>query len=335
MKTITAIIKGKWINHPHYSIPAIVYKKGLLFTVYDDKYLKFILVDYSYNIIELKYSPKKKIIHDSELIKYEFEHGKNIDINKGYYEICNFQEFESFPPTNCLENKVIFTIWFGNSFSANRNKQLKSLIKTSKCNVININENNIHLLKYPIHKSFIYMSSIHKSDYLRCYLMYHYGGGYSDIKSTSDSWIKCFDDLQRDTNLYAIGYNCDGIPSKCDAGENYDIELHNNLMLNIKNLIGVGFFIFKKNTSLVNEWWLELNNRLDFFNDELKKNPAKYDRESKCGAPIPRWEGGKLNTNYPIYWNYILGHILYPIYLKHIGHIKKSIPHRNDHGNYQ
>ena len=42
-------------------------------------------------------------------------------------------------------------------------------------------------------------------------------------------------------------------------------------MLNIKNLIGVGFFIFKKNTSLVNEWWLELNNRLDFFYDELKK----------------------------------------------------------------
>ena len=101
--------------------------------------------------------------------------------------------------------------------------------------------------------------------------MYHYGGGYSDIKSTSDSWIKCFDDLQRDTNVYAIGYNCDRIPSKCDAGENYDIELHNNLMLNIKNLIGVGFFIFKKNTSLVNEWWLELNNRLDFFYDELKK----------------------------------------------------------------
>lgn len=33
MKTITAIIKGKWINHPHYSIPAIVYKKGLLFTI--------------------------------------------------------------------------------------------------------------------------------------------------------------------------------------------------------------------------------------------------------------------------------------------------------------
>jgi len=51
MKTITAIIKGKWINYPHYSITAIIYKKRLLFTVYDDEYLKFILVDYSYNII--------------------------------------------------------------------------------------------------------------------------------------------------------------------------------------------------------------------------------------------------------------------------------------------
>jgi len=335
MKIITATVKGLFITYPHYNIPSIVYKNGLLFTLYDDNFLKFILIDNSYSIIELKYSPKKIIIQNAELIKYEFEHSKNIDIDKGYYEICNFQEFEKFPPDNCLENKVIFTIWFGNSFTANRDNQFKSLIKNSKCNVININENNIHLLKYHIHKSFIYLSAIHKSDYIRCYLMYHYGGGYSDIKSTSNSWIKCFEDLERDANLYVIGYNCDGIPSKCDAGEDYDIELLNNLRINIKKLIGVGFFIFKKNTSLVMEWFLQVNDRLDFFYNELKKNPAKYDRESKCGAPIPRWEGGKLNTNYPIYWNYILGHILYPIYLKYINHIKLGIPHRNDVGNYQ
>lgn len=34
----------------------------------------------------------------------------------------------------------------------------------------------------PIHKAFEFLSLIHKSDYLRCYLLYHYGGGYTDVK---------------------------------------------------------------------------------------------------------------------------------------------------------
>ena len=79
MKIITATVKGLFITYPHYNIPSIVYKNGLLFTLYDDNFLKFILIDNSYSIIELKYSPKKIIIQNAELIKYEFEHSKNID----------------------------------------------------------------------------------------------------------------------------------------------------------------------------------------------------------------------------------------------------------------
>lgn len=334
-KLITATVTGsEWITYTRYNIPGIKYKNGLLFSLYDDNYLKFILIDYSYNIIKLKYSHKKLIIQNSDLIKYYFEQSKNI-IPNYKCNICNFQEFKEFPPENCLENNIIFTIWFGNSYTINRDNQHKSLIKNSQCNIININENNIHLLKYPIHKSFIYLSSIHKSDYLRCYLMYYYGGGYSDIKSTSNSWIECFNDLKRDTNLYTIGYKCDDLPNKYNSGEDYPIELYNNLKKNFNKLIGVGFFIFKKDTKLVKEWFSQLNYKLDLFYDELKNNPAKYDRESKSGSPIPLWEGGKLKTNYPIYWCYILGHILYPIFLKYINHIKLGIPDRNDNNNYK
>lgn len=34
----------------------------------------------------------------------------------------------------------------------------------------------------PLHPSYSFLSGVHRSDYLRCYLMHHYGGGYSDIK---------------------------------------------------------------------------------------------------------------------------------------------------------
>jgi hypothetical protein len=333
MSIITATITGEWITYPRYNIPGIVYNDKLLFTIYDNN-LKFILVNKSYDIIKIKYSNKKINIKDSELIISEFENSKNI-VPTDYCHIFNFQEFNEFPPNDCLKNKILFTIWFGKSYTKNRDKQFKSILENSKCNVLNINENNLHLLKYPIHKSFIYLSSIHKSDYLRCYLMYYYGGGYSDLKGTSGSWIDCFNDLERNNNLYAIGYPCDGLPSKADAGEDYSLEIRTNLELNIKKIIGVGFFIYKKDTNLVKEWFQELNTRLDKFYENLKKHPARFDRESKCGAPIPRWEGGNLKTNYPIYWNYILGHILYPIQIRYLKYIKLGIPHITNSKDYK
>lgn len=334
---ITATIKGKWMLHPHYNVPGIEHTNGLLFTVLDDDFTKFVFIDKCYNIIELKYYNKILNLRDSDKIINEFDQCKNVVyINDGYYEICDFQEFEEFPPKNCLEKYVIFTFWFGNSYTINRDKQYKSLRKDSKCNVININENNIHLLKYPLHKSFKYLSSIHKGDYLRCYCMYYYGGGYSDIKATSGSWVECFDELIDEPRLYMIGHINDCLPNEHSAGETYENRLLLELKAIEKTLPGVGFFIFKRDTNLVKEWFLELNNRLDIHYEKLKENPAKFDRESKSGSPVPRWEKGyKQETEYPIYWCYILCHIVLPIYLKYFKHIKLGIPRRNDKGKYK
>lgn len=331
-KIITSKIHGKWMNYPHYNIPAIDYNNSLLFMVYDNDCYKFILTDDSYKIIELSYSINKNIKN----IKKEFENSKIVEITQDYCIISNVELFENFPPNDCLKDRVIFTIWFGTIYTDNRDKQFQSIVKNSGCKVININENNIHLLDHPLHKSFTYLSSIHKADYLRCYLMYHYGGGYSDLKGTEGSWVHCFETLENNENLYAIGYRCDGIPSKKDSGQGYSVELSKKLIKNKNNIIGVGFFIFKKNNSLIDEWFLKLNEKLDFFYDKLKENPAKYDRETACGCPGPVWEKeATLSTNYPIHWNTILGYILYPIYLNHIKHIKLGIPNRTDNGNYK
>lgn len=327
-KAITATFYGKWVTYPRYNIPAICVDDKMLFSIYDDNYIKFVQTDNNYNIIVCKYTEKKILLSDTTHIIDEFKICTNI-IPKGYYYVTDFKVFDQFPPLNCLEDNVIFTIWFGKSYTKNRDSQFKSILRTSRCNVININENNLHLLSYPIHKSFHYLSSIHKADYLRCYLMYYYGGGYSDLKATSGSWLLCFEELKNNNELFAIGYNCDGLPS------DYNIDLYNKLQKNFNKLIGVGFFIFKKNTSIVIEWFEILNQRLDAYYEDLKKFPAIYDRESKSGTPVPIWEGGKSNTNYPISWNNILGHILYPIQLNYLKNIKLGIPHRADRGNYK
>ena len=82
-------------------------------------------------------------------------------------------------------NRVIYCFWFGPEMSDNRKKCFESIIQNSKVGVRLVTKHNLqeyNLADSPIHPAFQYLSATHKSDYLRCYFMYHYGGGYTDIK---------------------------------------------------------------------------------------------------------------------------------------------------------
>ncbi len=59
----------------------------------------------------------------------------------------------------------------------------------------------------PIHKAFPYLSLVHKSDFLRIYLMYNYGGAYTDVKHFHydiEPYIQKLEDSPDD--IYAYGY---------------------------------------------------------------------------------------------------------------------------------
>lgn len=337
---ITGTFYGKKVLYPKYNIPSIELDNNLLFIIHEKNFLKYLLTDKKGLFLCGKYSTVKINFNDKELLKKEFKRIKNL-VSKNDYMIKDLEYFNEFPPNDTLNKKIIFTIWFGNSYTVNRDLQLKNIKEKSKCKVININENNLHLLKYPIHKSFKYLSSIHKSDYLRCYLMYYYGGGYSDLKKTSGSWIPAFNKLKNNEYLWVVGHDVDNInPPSNLKNKSIDYnecskELEKKLYENKNNFIGVGFFIFKKNTKLINDWYKELNKRLDNFYEELKQHPAKFDRESKNGTPKPWWEGGNFNNNYPISWTRILGQILYPLQLDYLDRITKGIPKRADRGKYK
>jgi FkbM family methyltransferase len=190
--------------------------------------------------------------------------------------------------------KNIFCFWTGtNELTENRIKCLEQMKQVTNSNVklITINELENYILdSYPIHEAYQYLSEVHKADYLRTYFMHYYGGGYSDIKMQNCSWIKSFEDLIENKDLFGIGYK--------------EVDEHGVAYLPYNNywemLIGNGAYIFRPNTDLTKKWYNAVNELLDTKLEALKKNPASHPRDCT-----------ESNPNYPIEWNEILGRIFH------------------------
>ena len=236
-------------------------------------------------------------------------------------------EIEITPYTNNIKNRILFVLWTGGTLSNNRIRCIKGIKEKTKCNVIIIDKSNInnYILKdYPLHKGYKYLSAIHKADYLRCYLMHHYGGGYTDIKEAKNSWLESYEKIEKNENIWALGLK--GPNGGIAFPDEYNKNQRNDLDKFHDRLIAIQYIIYKPRTKLTHDWYNLLNKRMDFYYEKLKENPAKYPRESASGTPKPVWEGGKLNTKYPISWNRILGQINYPLQEKYIQHIKSGLP---------
>ena len=193
-----------------------------------------------------------------------------------------------------MENRNIYVFWTGNNImSKNREECLKELIKVSQCNVILVTPDVLDkyiLQEHPLHQSFNYLSETHKADYLRTYFMRFHGGGYSDIKKTSGSWIDSFEKLEKSDKLI-IGYK----------EAQYGGVAYSPLLNKWNELIGNGAYICKPNTQLVIEWYNEMITLMDKKYSELKKNPSTF--------PQDRKELYKEKNGYPIEWNEMLGNI--------------------------
>ncbi len=148
----------------------------------------------------------------------------------------------------------IYCFWTGtNRMTLQRYECLKQLVKVSQCNVILVTPKSLDkyiLDEHPLHPSFYYLSETHKADYLRTYFMRFHGGGYSDIKKTTGSWIESFKKLE-ESDKWIIGYrelNGGAIPSLADKW---------------MDLLGNGAYICKANTPFVIEWYNEMIKLMD------------------------------------------------------------------------
>lgn len=211
---------------------------------------------------------------------------------------------------NASENRCIFCMWTGdNPMSTDRIQALWSIFNNTGCPVIFINKHNlsewIHP-NYPLHPAFEFLSSTHKSDYLRCYFMHHYGGGYTDIKQTTRKWGVLFDKLNGSSSL-ALGYQelAHGIP-------HLENTLGDEIRKNHKHVIGLCSFIFKKNSDITSEWLSETNKLLDSKLAELIKFPAQHPQD-QYSVILP----DNTVSRYPLRWAELLGEIFHPIIYKH------------------
>lgn len=254
--------------------------------------------------------------------------------------------------TNTVQN-IIYSFWVDdNPLTPNRIKCLDEMKKNIDVNICLITKDNLCdfiLDDFPLHPSYKHLSRVHKSDYLRCYFMHHYGGGYSDIKKQNHSWKEYFDIINSNPDIWEVGLGGFDPPDKAfkipyispyirnDMVQGYDMDMYMNLKRNHHLLVGVGFFIFRPYTKYTQEWYNKVHELLDYYYPTLKSHPAVFTRESFDRPPKMYWDEEtdpvlmKLpcpteRTKYPLVWTRLLGQIVYPIQLKYIQHVRNGLP---------
>ncbi len=216
-----------------------------------------------------------------------------------------------------VQSNTIFCMWAGtNPMSSQRIQALWSIYNNTRCPVVYINHQSLRdweKPEHPYHPAFEYLSDTHKSDYMRCYLMHHYGGGWADIKHTSADWRPHFKTL-RISNALAIGYQeiADGIP-------HLKGPLGDKLRANYKENIGLCAFIFKRSSLITQDWYTQLHKKLDGLFHELQKFPATHPQDE----PQKKLDEQAISS-YPISWAGILGEIFHPIIYSNKHRVKQA-----------
>lgn len=228
-------------------------------------------------------------------------------------------------------DKIIWCFWMGGEFTKNRQESLQSLIENSGCTVNFVTEQNLkeyEVKEDPISPSFKYLSSVHKGAVLRSYFMYHFGGGYADIKRYNFSWIPYFNFLEQSDYSF-IGYH-----------EKARHDVAHQCPENVKdfwpNLVGNGYFIFKTKTEFAREWLDKTNKLLEYKFDDLKKHPGWYHPraipngiEGVSEKEFNEFQHPYKTTKYPISWGEPMGGIFQSLQYEHKDSYKGILPYIN------
>lgn len=225
--------------------------------------------------------------------------------------------------TPIIENRI-FCFWTGtNQITERRLYGLEQIKINTECKVEFITPENIlswQLADYPFHPAYEFLSAVHKADYLRCYFMHHYGGGYCDIKPVYDSWRTAFELINNNKELWVVGCQ----ESKPGDIANVDDKiLYNNMQKRYKDMVCTCAFICRPNTIFTTQWINSVNVILD----------SKYELLKKYLSPSPRAMHQE-DHNYALNWTEILGNIFHPLCYKYLNRISNILP-KPDSSYYQ
>lgn len=197
--------------------------------------------------------------------------------------------------------KKVYLIWSGtNGMSKVRQDAVDSICKTlSGFDVILVTPNNIDEFidsNRPLHPMYDYLSNVHKSDYLRVYLLWAHGGGYTDIKKPKNNWESVYSDFVS-SGLWVAGY-----PEIVFAMIAEPEPFGKDLKKMSSKMIGQGAFISRPKNPFFEELLDEMDRRLDKYSEELMQAPGDV-----YGT----------NPGYPIGWTGLLAEILHPLCAKY------------------
>jgi hypothetical protein len=235
----------------------------------------------------------------------------------GAIEFWNFIH-DQFYKSEISSVPIVYCIWSGeNEMSESRKSALLTIVKNIDCSVCLITSSNLcnfEVKNHPFHDAYVFLSETHKSDYLRAYLMHHYGGGYTDIKLTYKSWRPYFRYL-RGRECDMIGYPEIGPHGVAPVGG----ALEEQLRTNWRMLVGMCAFICRPKTKFTTTWMDRVHSVLDEKLSELKANPASWPQDA-----YGRMKPDGTSSLYPLSWTEILGDILHPLCFEYNEYIKQA-----------
>jgi hypothetical protein len=183
---------------------------------------------------------------------------------------------------------------------------------------------------HPIHPAYAYLSPVHRADYLRPYILHHHGGGYSDIKHQTASWLPAVGGILRSRWLLRGGYReirggTPRIQHHLVNGRQYILTkpsprfaaaaVTNAMRLTFPVRIGNCAFYFKPGSTYTRAWLAVVERRLDILLPKLRQNPARYPRDKA--------EDG---NGYPVPWSWLLGDINGPLSMLFMPRLSRSLP---------
>ncbi len=215
---------------------------------------------------------------------------------------------------------VVWCFWYDGQMNENRIRSFEMMKTHLGVPLCLVTKNNLHqfiLPDFPLHPAFDWLSDVHKSDYLRIYLLHHYGGGWHDIKPTQLSYKPVWDEFTN-PEVYFVGKpEIKGGPAKVfDENGKWMPKFW-------KDLVATNRWVGKANTPLSSEMFREINQLLDKNFETLKRNPARHPYDKKRNK-IKQWLRFE-NNDYPLEWT-VFGNIFHPLNYKFRQNIKRTLP---------
>lgn len=197
----------------------------------------------------------------------------------------------------------LFVLWTGsNELTPNRAAAVQQLREQQRgLDVVLVDPTSLTdwvVPHHPLHRAYEHLSLVHRSDYLRGYLMHHHGGAYCDIKRGYGAIAECLERLDASPDHWILGYpELSSRHAAATAGAlGRALRRHHGL------LVGNGAFVVRPQSPLTTQWLAEVERRLDIHADELERHPGGV------------WGD---TPGYPVPWGDLLGAVLQPLCLKY------------------